>query len=238
MSAQDLLHVDRTGFPMLWMPRIAAFVHALPVTKVQLELFLSDARDAHLDKDWYFGLHEANQRVTARDVNSTNYWRAFATGLTPNQAERYATWCGPDYRLPTEQEWFTAFGELQTFEPALLYELRESLELRQRARDLVRYLGWALDEVASSMDRPATGEVLTAMRYGVLEWVTSEGRRSGRFTALGEPNPTFFGNLLSPERGEVLRVSEPSKTNHRAFGFRLVYRPETPRSSNQGSINS
>ena len=48
----SILH-DRTGFPMVWIEPIEAWMHVLPFTKIQLEYFLVDTNKTHFDHKWY-----------------------------------------------------------------------------------------------------------------------------------------------------------------------------------------
>lgn len=215
------IFLDRTGFPMLRLEN-GNYIHALPVTKVQLELFLCDARDGHFPRAWYEDLLPLCPRETARRLHRDNYWQAFATAILPGEAERMAAWSGEGYRLPTASEWIHAYSELRARSVADLVALLRSAGLGERARELLE----RLEHCLRATGVPVRGELLTAMRYGVFEWVSLEGERPGRWAALGEPNPGLHGNLLAPEKGELVLARKAETERHPAFGFRLLYQPK------------
>lgn len=222
---------DRFGFPMLWVNCIGAYLQVLPVTKVQLEYFLCDARDGHFERRWYDSVLQLNPRTTARRIWRDNYWQGFATGLLPSEAERVAAWCGSGYRLPTKTEWMAAFVELRAYPDLNLLSTATKYAKDDRARELLGRLDLALRDAASTSGLRLGGEVLSAMKLGAMEWVRLEFGEPGRWGALGEPNPRFFGNLLVPERGDLLTRPEIDSERHHAFGFRMVYDPRVAASA-------
>jgi hypothetical protein len=110
MSGAALFEYDRAGFPMLWLEDLGAFVHWLPVTKIQCEHFLCDVTDSSFDAAWYDQLLALNPRVSPKEIDERNYWRAIVTGVQPAEAERFARWCGEGYSLPTLSEWCDVYA--------------------------------------------------------------------------------------------------------------------------------
>src|SRR4051794_29027663 len=106
---------DRTGFPMLHLPELNGYLHWLPVTKIQFEYFICDEPDDHFGEQWYAEIRRQNPRVSPNDVRAENYWHAFLTGITPQEARRFARWSGADYALPTLDEWCTAWQTLKRY---------------------------------------------------------------------------------------------------------------------------
>ena len=116
------VRIDRTGFPMIWVEAIGAFMHWLPVTKVQFEEFICDDIDGPFDAEQYDTLLGLNPRVGIDGITPDNYWHALLNGILPAEAERFTAWCGEGYTLPTETQWLEAYGALKAWpaEPASL----------------------------------------------------------------------------------------------------------------------
>lgn len=209
---------DPTGFPML---RVGSFgyLHWLPVTKIQFEHFLCDARDRAFDAQWYKEILALNPRVAPAKISWNNYWHALMTGVLPAEAQRFAFWCGDGYRLPTAEEWNGACLALRNEPVRDLHELGILRDLSPRARDLVIRSEAAAELAASRMgyERRLADQFL--MRLGVLEWVTTE---SG-WQALGEPFPSFVGNLFAPETGSPISPRQSNERRLAPLGFRLLY---------------
>ena len=53
MNDSNRISHDRTGFPMIWIEPIEAWLHVLPFTKIQLEYFLVDTNETNFDHKWY-----------------------------------------------------------------------------------------------------------------------------------------------------------------------------------------
>ena len=70
---------DPVGFPMIWIEEIGAFMHWLPVTKIQFEKFVASSSGGFFDDAWYRRILDLNPRVaTAKIVRRTT-----ATPLSP-----------------------------------------------------------------------------------------------------------------------------------------------------------
>jgi hypothetical protein len=211
---------DRAGFPMIWVEEVHAYVHWLPITKIQFEHFLCDITDSTFDAAWYDRLLALNPRISPRDVNDRNYWRAFVTALLPVETERFARWCGEDYGLPTLSEWFTVYKALKAL-PRDRPEWSESMPLR--VRSLLSRVETAWERAASRMNYPETRADQMLMRLGVLEWIQdpSNGYQWG---GMGQPHPSFHGILITPENGKPARPLHPETDRLSSYGFRLLRR--------------
>lgn len=212
---------DRVGFPMVWIEEIGAFMHWLPVTKIQFERFIAATSDPLFDDTWYRRVLELNPRETVSRIGPENYGNAFLTGILPDEACRFAAWCGREYSLPSLEEWQRAYAAL-TAVPAAAGGIPGLLE---GAGDLARLTLAQIESAVvrvsrSGYERTQAEQML--MRRGVLEWVEQNGDLM-RWRGMGEPAPQFR-MLWSVARGpSIPRDANSCRSN--AFGFRLIRRP-------------
>lgn len=215
--------VDRTGFPMVRVDTLGFYVHWLPVTKVQFEYFLCEVGDSHFDTSWYEAVLALNPRVSPAAVERGNYWQALMTGVLPSEARRYARWCGPQYELPTAEQWLDVFGVLSDLPPLELSAVLSLPGLNQRARTLLERLDEAPRSMLEQLDYKRTRAEQLLLRLGVLEWVRRPGA-SIPWGLFGELNPAFHSLIFSPDGGEprIPRAPEAQRVGH--YGFRLLRR--------------
>jgi hypothetical protein len=212
---------DPTGFPMIWREEVTAFVHWLPVTKVQFEHFLCAAPDAYFDAAWYGTILGLNPRVTPRGVGAGNYWQALMTGVHPSEAQRFASWCGDGYRLPTESEWTALYLRLDG-QSALDLATAGILDgVDSRAHDLLSRIDGASRTAAErGVERQTLADQML-LRHGAMEWVRSGEPPSG-WSSRGEPFPAFCGNLESPHYAAARLALDLESARFPAAGFRLL----------------
>lgn len=217
---------DPTGFPMVWFKQLGAFVHWLPVTKIQFERFLCAAPDAYFDAAWYGTVLSLNPRVTPREISPDNYWQALMTAVRPAEAQRYASWCGDGFRLLSEEEWMVLYRALRA-RPAIDLAASRLLDCREvRTRDLLERMNVASHQAAARMhDTPGLASQML-LRYGAMEWVRSATSPSG-WSAKGEPFPDFCGNLEAVEDPAAMLATELDSQRLPAAGFRLLWFPPT-----------
>ncbi|HEV3076136.1 MAG TPA: hypothetical protein VHB47_17075 [Thermoanaerobaculia bacterium] len=225
--ATDSFHLDPTGFPMMWVPEVAQFVHCLPVTKLQFERFLGDARDGHFSAAWYDEVLRLNPRVPARRIWRDNYWGALLTGVLPAEAERFAAWCGDGYRMPLATEWQRIYRALSARGASRLGDLGALAQLGGRQRELVENLERSVEEVCHASGAACGLPERLLLRLGVVEWVALTERGDKRWAGLGEPHPAFCGNLFAPDDGQLVAPADPERERLASFGFRLVFSPGT-----------
>jgi len=221
----DPFRYDPVGFPMIWIPDIRVFVHCLPVTKIQFEQFLCDARDGHFGARWYDDILRLNPRTTARRIWKGNYWNALLTGILPAETERFAAWCGDGYRLLEADEWQSFFRSMKLRDVRSLAALGILGELGLRQRELIENIEKSVEEVCAAAGEECELGMRMLLRLGVMEWVSVTGRENHRWGGMGEPHPSFCGNLFIPEKGELILPREPESRRLPSFGFRLAFDP-------------
>jgi hypothetical protein len=213
---------DRTGFPMVYIDAIGAFMHWMPVTKLQFEYFMCSAPDSQFGEGWYEEILQPNPRVSPGAINASNYWRALLTNILPEEAQRFARWCGDEYEVPTLEVWSAAYKALKELPP-------ESgvVERMGKLKDRVRTTLNRLDsETAKALrdagyDRTLADQML--MRMGVLEWVECPTQRV-HWGGMGELNPRFHGFLFRPDSGQPSRPVNPENERLHYYGARLIRR--------------
>lgn len=213
--------LDRAGWPMLWVDAIQAYVHWLPITKLQAEYFLCSTGDSQFDERWYEDVLYLNPRITGDQVHDDNYWKAFLTGILPHEARCIAQWCDPQCRIPTLEEWLNIYQALKRL-PAQAHALDMMGPLRPRAQMLLERLDSVSREVAGSRSQRTLADQML-MRMGVIEWVDCPARHQ-RWAGLGQPIPRFVGGFFNPDRGQPHEVLDPETERAFYFGLRLIRR--------------
>lgn len=216
------IKLDKAGFPMIKLDVVDAYIHWLPVTKVQLETFLCDAPSTRFDEKWYNDLLDLNKRASIKAAKEQNYWQVFASGVKPEEVQEYADWCGDGYSIPTMDEWkkIYQFGASQPAGEGLFAQAG----LRERPLALITKLEDINKRIyrATLAQRKLSAQMF--MRYGVMEWVQLENR-SQEWGGMGQPDSNFQAVLRSPDLGIAETPRSPTTTRLHYYGFRLLWRP-------------
>ncbi|HVR11933.1 MAG TPA: hypothetical protein VMW75_28080 [Thermoanaerobaculia bacterium] len=212
--------IDPTGFPLVWVEAIAAWMHWLPVSKLQLERCQRQAPGRGFDAAWYDHLLALNPHVAPAHVTSENYHRALLTGILPAEAQRFAALLGEGFAVPTLDEWLRAWSALDAMsaERGLPGALAHHLD--EPVRTLMLRIDSALATTAARARRHRTLADQMLLRFGVLEWVERQGDPA-RWVGIGEPARLAPGVRVSPERGPVV-PDRPEAFRSYLFGFRLI----------------
>lgn len=202
--------VDNSGYPLVFVEPLGAYVQLFPVTKPQFEKFISaDARRQYGDK-WYEDVITLNPRASYRSSYVPAREQLFMTGVTSGEALAFGRWLGRNYSLLTAEEWSICnrwFGE-QTA-PAAPPDLHNRL-----SRDALGI--WELVEAQClEQNWPPTLRELSLMTQGILEWVVEH---SGRYCGLGDPASS------KSQRSAAHPVYPIGRGRHRGIGFRLCMR--------------
>lgn len=224
MDLQVIL--DRMNFPLILIEPGRFYMYWLPITKIQLEYFLSSGSIAAFDARWYEEVLYYNDRVTPSLITTNNYWEAFVTGVKPSEIKQFISWLGREYDLPTSAEWKTAYEYLkkENADPGFIEKILGTPGLNRRARTLIANINHSVNDlrVETRGGRKLADQAL--MRLGVMEYVYRDDRRN-TYGGHGQPNSDFFGTTETAEKEYPQRLvdeHEGAKMPH--YGFRLIKR--------------
>lgn len=215
-----MIELDAAGFPMIYIPDQGFAIHWMPVTKIQVEYFLSVVNDSKYNEDWYTTLLGYSKRVSPDRVRPTTFNELFVTGILPSEAQRFSQWCGRGYDLPTEREWSAAADFLDHLPAAQdnINLLMSTNGIRERTARVIKALEGAISGESRSTSRSVVDQAV--MRGGIYEFVYEDDRRD-TFGAMGQPSRSLTG------RGKMLRLTDSYRATgmrHAQYGFRLIHR--------------
>lgn len=199
--------VDATGYPLVFVEPLGAYVHLFPVTKPQFEKFISSGGRREYGDEWYEKILALNPRASYRSPDVPTREQVFMTGVTPEEALAFGHWLGRDYALLTAQEWDIChkwFGE-----QAVLPTPQDLCgPLSQDASAIWEMVEgeWLEQDSQTNLGK------LSLMTQGILEWVVE---RTGRYCGLGEP----AGSKLHRRAEDPVRPVGQGRL--RNLGFRL-----------------
>ena len=210
--------LDSCGFPMLWISRINAYIHWIPLTKIQCEYFLTSTPDDHFNVDWYEYLLSLNPRTSIGNIRTFNYWNAFLTGITPDELIHLARWFGEGYDVPTAGDWFLVYEELSK-RPAAYPTIFDEMSI---SNERIRLILNRLDTTSKllferfSLKRTLADQMF--LRFGVMEWV----RLAIASTQCGVMGQTIreFSDDFSPT---YLQHSSSFTTTNTSTGTHIEY---------------
>jgi hypothetical protein len=200
---------DSVGFPMVWIPKISAFCHFLPVTKIQFEHFLSDSPSIEIDEKVYAEICQENPRVNLSNLTSDNFWGAFVTGVAPWEVRKYIDWCGFGYSVPTVSEWRIiqeTAKSLPVVPPELLLGHKNI-----RAESLLQKVWKIYDEAHLSSTQNCLADQML-LDSPICEWVTTS---TGKLAGSWGGNSGQFATTEYQRKAEI-RILD--------YGFRLIKR--------------
>lgn len=198
---------DRTGFPLIRLPRVGLDVHLLPVAKVQFERFIAEPHG--FGDGWYEGILALNPRVSYRQFSDGDREGVLITGLLPEEALSFARWLGDGWVLPTTEQWRAIYAALESAETEP--DEWEALRSQCRAPQARTILTQLMDQL-----KPRTWARLSLMHGGLVEWV----RQDNGWVGVGTPRSVFYPNLWDPAADVVSPLRAAARLPY--FGFRLV----------------
>jgi hypothetical protein len=168
--------LDRSGFPLLFVPPLAAYIHLFPILRAQFEVFLSDNRSNRWGDEWYSRMSAAmTKRIPIWNLTKDNYEAVFLGGVLPDEIYAFQTWCGNNYYPLTLQCWLAGWKWLAG-QPVSVIPIEIDNHLNQSARELWHF---ALTKLPCQ-----TLLDLTFMRHGMVEWVKTP---ANEWTGTGKP---------------------------------------------------
>jgi formylglycine-generating enzyme required for sulfatase activity len=224
IETYDLV-LDPAKFPMVWVEGLDAYIHLLPVTKIQYEYYLWDTPNSGLDQGWYDLVTKDNKRISPQAVTKDNYWQLFMTAILPSEAEQFSQWASSQsgdasYSLPTKDQWQTAYRKLKETRESDLPPERKLFRTALEMEGLAPRCRTILDKLAD-LPSPASLAERLLLLGGVMEWVIDGERRWGLF---GYPFQGFASLGHHPDNQKPLSPTKPEdpQARHKAFGFRLL----------------
>lgn len=213
---------DRAGFLMIWVEKIQAYVHWLPISKIEFEVFMCDPINNKFDDLWYRDILELNDRVTVKKANANNYWKLFLTGIRPDEIPEFINWLSIDgeknYTLPTFDEWINIYETLKGIDA--LEDLAPYINsLPERARILNSRVDEILRTSFQNGPRSYTLADQMLLREGVMEWVEVKDQQWG---GLGKPATRFQPSMRHPDNGIAEMPRSPEMNRFKYYGFRLI----------------
>lgn len=207
---------DRCGLPYLALPGHGLRAALLPLTKLQLEAYLSaapsgsDPTAAIATMPDYDTLCEGNPRASPRHFTDRDREGLFATNLLPSEAAAIAAWLIPGGRLPSVAEWRAIWHHWATQPcapsgaapagPLLPGDDRPTLLLHRLHQQLA----------------PETLLQASLLCDGLVEWA-GDGTD---WVGIGQPRPAFYADLRNP----LTAIHRPLRADQRIpyFGARVV----------------
>lgn len=216
------LALDPTGWPMVFVPPINAWLGCLPITKIQFEHFLMGTMQPQYDRSMYDQALQMSRRITAAEITKDNYHWAPMSAVTPTEANDYAHWMehrgdSIHCRLPTQEEWLTVWKHFKSgpSQSVARSVRQEGLKPPPRATHLLERLDVAVFE----SPRPPALLDDFLMRNGIREWVL---RSDGNYGGAGEPHNEFgFGFV---DGGSDVSRPRHTEERQRGYGFRLLFK--------------
>ena len=207
-NGKQQVDFDRTGYPLVFIEPLQAWVHLFPVTKPQFEAFLADF--CLYGDSWYQQVLSINPRRSYRCRDLSRYEELFLTGILADEAITFAQWLGPNFRLPTPAEWREVYRWMEQQSTISLPIDADRTGLAESAFEIWQGLLRQLN--------PESLVKQSLMEYGVIEWLAEAG---GIFCGLGHPRPSFKQILIDPLTDDPWRPIKPS-LRLRHYGFRLL----------------
>ena len=204
--------VDRTGFPLIQIPKWKVWINFFPITKLQFEDYLAIERT--YGDNWYSELLKLNPRISFRTFDENNYENLFLTGIRISEAIDFAEWLGEGYSIPQCEEWQQAYNWFAS--QATIRQPECWDDLCQPAKEM-----W---QTLYSLKQSGTLAEQALLEDGILEWVSEKSGPHKFFGGMGRPRSEFFICLRTPDEEPLPPVNSEARACLKAFGMRLLWR--------------
>lgn len=211
MPSQIIL--DKANFPLIWIEPIQAYIHLLPITKLQFENYIADYRYVQ-NAGFYLDAIKLNPRIPPYGFSVDNYWRLFVTGLTITEIRGFIGWEGSDFGLPSSEEWIKTNQYLCNIDSN---EVLAKVKAERRINRFAKVILSKLDNII----KPKSALDLSLQFNCFLEWVQSKGENN-KYSVIGRPNTQLFPMIQEKVLKEIPVFDYERRTAH--FGFRLINR--------------
>jgi hypothetical protein len=202
----DRWRLDKSGYPMVFVPPLKAHVHLFSLTKSQFEHFLANAKQTERNPAWYAEVLKLNPRRAPHTVAADETEMLFISGLLPADAEAFMRWHGRGLTWLNPQQWLTAHDWLGN-QPisALPFDVAEAMT------PTATWLWQSFVEARA----PRTLADLGCMEEGIVDWV----RDGSRMVGMGQPTTRLGGGFHNLREPHV-----PTSLQHRSvmFGGRFM----------------
>ena len=193
-------------------------MHLLPVTKVQFELFL--AVGSNFSNALYKTILQDNPRSSFRHITKDNYWQLFITNILVEEAEQFARFVGPNYRLPSEDEWQKMYaycaGVPRVATPPNITQWTESARLIWESVNKYQ----PLSPLKQTRNQQTHFSDQCLLEYGVMEWCTP--LKTTRYEAGGMGAVDHNLSQTIHIATDQARPIKPLTQRLTAFGLRLI----------------
>lgn len=232
--------LDPAGGPMMWLPKTSAYVHLLPVTKLQFEAYICARPSSQFDQKWYGDLLDwdpKDDRTTARvspyALQKANYYQAFLTAIRPDEARVYARWCGEEdplgrYFLPTAEQWWQAYEEAGAMAAGKGWDkpagvlAAAGLTPTTRMAALLNGLADIVEQLYRAAKKPRTMAEHMLFRHGVMEWVHLQHPGQTEWGGYGQPCDRLPSDMISSLAQRMPTEQRNALTARQlGYGFRL-----------------
>jgi hypothetical protein len=202
--------IDKTGYPLILIPPYQVYMHILPITKIQFEIYLCSPSNIADDHQYYLKMLNENPRTSPAKIAHDTFQGLFATAVRPLDAISFAKWLGW-FDLPTVATWRACYLYLESNgSKNVLSNILSDENLNQFARLTLTWL-LAQNNLTSMLD-------VTLLKGGFLEWVYTDTTKTS-WGGLGKPSNVIANPLTEAPKPPM---GNDFSQHIRHFGFRLI----------------
>jgi|CXWL01.1.fsa_nt_gi hypothetical protein len=198
--------LDRTGFPLVYIKPIKAYIHALPLSKIQFERYISDPGYGVEDIVTYENILKENPRISPNEDIREKPWRLFTTGLLPAEMSRYKAWQGANFDFATNVDWEKSVNWLDTMKSN---QVMQAMNNTQGINPLAKMI---FKKIFTEFS-PKSGTDLCMFFGAVMEWVTV----NGRMMLIGKAASGLWNHIDARDRFTPLPPDERRRSYYSSF---------------------